>query len=458
MKRNVSLLCAVVLMFTMILGSTAVGMAATQPYAGQKINVLCVKDPFFEPLEKLLPEFTKATGINVVLEGTPYAGTREKIMLDLVSGAGTYDVISADIMWVGEFAEGKYLVELSDWIKRDDDEICSSDIPDPIWGIGEYKEKQYAVPISPYTKMLLYRKDLFESPQHKETFKKAYGYDLSPPETWEQFRDVAEYFTCDWDGDGKMNYGVAFNAKRGPAIVHMWAAYYLNFGGLWHKSYPGTPQSPVDFTPAFDSPEAIESLAFYKDLLEFAPPENTEFEWYDTGGAFWTGRVAMMVHWNVYASMASDPAQSKIVGKVGAAVPPASKPEYRKSALGGWGLSINGASRRRDAAWEFVKWATSAETQKRMAEVCTFDAVARLSVVADAELQEKYPWWSAYGDTLKVAEPYFRPKHAAYAKMEEILGLRLNQAMIGDLTPDEAMRRANSEMRDLLIERGYIKK
>src|SRR3546814_2985453 len=42
---------------------------------------------------------------------------------------------------------------------------------------------------------LSYRVDLFEDPEEQKAFRDKYGYDLAPPVTWDQYYDVAEFFT-----------------------------------------------------------------------------------------------------------------------------------------------------------------------------------------------------------------------------------------------------------------------
>lgn len=420
--------------------------------SGVTLNVITVQDPFFEPLKKLIPEFETNTGIEVNLEGVEYNGLRNKIVMDVVGGSGSYDVVGVDNMWTGEFADGGYVIALDEFIERDEAEFDPDDIPEPVWGTWEWKGEQFAVPFSPYAKMTLYRKDLWEDPKNQEEFKATYGYDLKPPETWDQFRDMAEFFTGDW-GDGQEHYGVAFNAKRGASIVHMFFAYANTFGAKWFKSYP---EEPWDFTPTIDSSEIIESLEYYVSLREFAPPEVIGFEWFDTGAAFWNGQVAMMIHWNVYASMASDPKQSKIVGKIGAALPPGKDPSMRGSQLGGWGWGISTQTDKVDAAWEFVKWATSKETMLRMVTENSFDAVSRISVLTNPEVQEKYPWAEASAEALMNADPEYKPRIPAYVQMEEVLGVHLNDAVTGKKTPAQALKESQEQIEEVLKDAGLI--
>ena len=42
-------------------------------------------------------------------------------------------------------------------------------------------------------------------PDEQAAFEAKYGYELVPPTTWEQYRDVAEFFTRDTDGDGAVD-------------------------------------------------------------------------------------------------------------------------------------------------------------------------------------------------------------------------------------------------------------
>lgn len=408
---------------------------SVQPFAGVTLNVISVQDPFFEPLKKALPEFEAETGMKVNLEGVQYNGLRNKIVLDVVGGSGIYDVITTDTMWTGEFVEGNYILPLNQLIEQNKAEIDPEDIPESIWQAFSWQDEVYGVPLSVYAKMLLYRKDLWEDAGHQAKFKEQYGYDLAVPATWDQYRDMAEYFTGDW-GDGKQRYGVAFNGKRGASIVHMFFAYANTFGASWFQSYPET---PWDFTPTINSSVMKEALEYYVGLRQFAPPEVTDFEWYDTGGAFWNGQVAMMDHWSVYASLASDPSQSQIVGSIGAAVPPGKTEGEQGSQLGGFALSISTKSKQQDAAWEFVKWATSKETLLTMTTENTFDAVNRISVLSDPQIQEKYPWSEAALEAMKVADPEYKPRIPAYSQMEEVLGVALNDALTGAASPGDAL-------------------
>ena len=70
------------------------------------------------------------------------------------------------------------------------------------------RDRSYGIPVWTNAKLLLCRKDLFESEEYKVEFKEKYGYDLEVPKNWRDYRDVAKFFTRDLNNDGVLDlYG-----------------------------------------------------------------------------------------------------------------------------------------------------------------------------------------------------------------------------------------------------------
>ena len=53
----------------------------------------------------------------------------------------------------------------------------------------------YGIPDDGDVHILYYRTDLFEDPDNMEGFQAEYGYDLAPPETWDQWTEICQFFT-----------------------------------------------------------------------------------------------------------------------------------------------------------------------------------------------------------------------------------------------------------------------
>ena len=86
----------------------------------------------------------------------------------------------------------------------------------------------YIVPFVTDIIGLYYRKDLFE--EYADEFKSKYGYDLKPPEYWDEFLDIAKFFTRDTNSDGEIDlYGTTMMAAP-VGIASDYVIYANGFG------------------------------------------------------------------------------------------------------------------------------------------------------------------------------------------------------------------------------------
>jgi ABC-type glycerol-3-phosphate transport system substrate-binding protein len=125
----------------------------------ETVNILMETVPDTEYIKTLLPEFTKATGIDVNLEVVNYAEMHTKLVPQLVAPKGSYSAIVVDFYWVGEFTKAGWLQPLDDRIKADKVDT-SVYIPKLMDLVGRVDGVTYMLPFYNYAMGLLYRKDL----------------------------------------------------------------------------------------------------------------------------------------------------------------------------------------------------------------------------------------------------------------------------------------------------------
>ena len=108
----------------------------------------------------------------------------------------------------------------------------------------------------------MYRRDLFDDPKEKAAFKGKYGYDLAAPATYDQLRDIAEFFTRpDQKSFGIALYGSEDYDARTSAFLNL----FWSFGAeLWD---PKTSKAEG----YINSPHAKKALSFFKELFAYAP-------------------------------------------------------------------------------------------------------------------------------------------------------------------------------------------
>jgi len=357
-----------------------------------------------------------------------------RILQDLTSSAGSFDVTTWDLMTAGAIAPG--MLDLEAFVKEhpelvdpnfDDEDF----IPTAKYVYGYWRDKRIGYPFYGAAMFFFYRRDLFNDSALQEKFKAQYGRDLTVPKTWQEAKEVAKFFTKKFNPDSPTEYGIALMFPRTHTLFYM----YLNFFGPYRRSPEGIAKfGKVDldwgdyFTaqgePAFSSEEGVKALQDMIDLMQYAPdPLGSDYG--ETLEAFGKGMVAMVPQWTAcLASWKESPNLQPFEDKVGVAVMPGGTP-----VSGGWGLGINLASKNKEAAFRFIQYATSKEGDK-IQWLKYRIGPTRKSVVEDPEVLADSPWLKeAYVPSLDGAS--HRPRIPEEPRLEDILVGTLSEVLLG---------------------------
>src|SRR5262249_59017952 len=116
----------------------------------------------------------------------------------------------------------------------------------------------------------------------------------------------------------------------------------------------------VDGRSALASPESVRATEDFLAALHDAGPENwAEQRWYELALDFGRGRYGLLVDSDHYVAYFEDAATSKLVGKIGYALPPVGPTGERRPNLWTWSVVMNDRTKDAAAAWRFIEWATS---------------------------------------------------------------------------------------------------
>jgi len=193
--------------------------------------------------------------------------------------------------------------------------------------------------------------------------------------------------------------------------------------------------------PAVNSEEGINALRFMIELGKYAPPGYASFNATEVSAHLLQGTAAMSINWPAWISAFNDPGKTKVLGKMTFGTMPGAKAEGRAE-IGNWLVAIPRASRKADAAFEFLLWATTGDQMKKSA--LTGNPPTRRSVFTDPELVAKFPAYPAQLRSLETAKP--RPRTPLWNEIENVFGIFLSRANSGELSPGEAMNQANAEI------------
>jgi multiple sugar transport system substrate-binding protein len=415
------------------------------PYAGVTLKVIAEQQNPTLALQKQLSIFEELTGIKVELEMGPIDNVVNKEILALESGSGAYDIISTPYQYLGQFVENGYLQSLDPFYERADLKLNGFDpsdlIPNMVSASGEWKGVNYGLPSNTCIMLMFYRKDLFNNVEEKASFKAKYGYDLAPPKTWEQYEDVADFFTRSAGeklaGETLENdfYGVSIAGKRHDAMTCEWLNYAWSFGGGIFDD-----QGNV----IINDPKNIAALSYFHNLIKFSPPGVTLNTWDELTTQMQQGIVAMEIQWNDCAPSVEDTENSRVAGKIGYTAIPVK--EASAAHYGAWTYFMPKDAPHPEAAWLFLQWVNTPEVQKEISLSGGFPTLS--SVYEDPELAERLPYWEGSLEAYKISSK--RPRIPEWNAMNNKMMLELSFVISDAKAPKEALDALQAEYEEIL--------
>ncbi len=226
---------------------------------------------------------------------------------------------------------------------------------------------------------LVYRTDLFQEPCARAAFRSQFFRDLAPPTTWEEFEQIARFFTDRSVG----RYGTVFAAfPDGHNTLYDFALQIWSRGGELTDSAD---------RPVLTTPIALSALEFYRRIVRdpaLCHPRSSQLDSTQSGDLFLAGEVAMMANWFGFAARAGREG-SPLAGKVAIAPIPTAKNAPPISLSVFWALAMGRGSRHKELAWQFLRFVS---TPERDLGITRHGAVGtRLSTWRNSELQARIP-------------------------------------------------------------------
>jgi len=343
---------------------------------------------------------------------------------------GHYDLALLVTDWLSEGMAGGAFEDLLPWHQR---------IPIHDWPHGWprslrepliFADRLSSLPWHDGPECLVYRTDLFNDPARREAYRSQSFLELAPPATWEEFEQVARFFT------GPGLYGTVFAAfPDGHNTLYDFAIQLWSRGGELLDS---------SGKPLITTPQALAAVDFYRRVVRdssLCHPQSPSLDSTQSGDLFLAGEVAMMPNWFGFAAR-SGREGSPLAGKVAIAPIPTANGAPHVSLSVFWVLAMARGSRHKELAWQFLRFVSSAE---RDLGITRHGAVGtRLSTWRNPELQARIP---AYRDVESVSLGARRlptgPGMAAFAAI--IDGVVTRALTTNDSTAD-ILRSAQSDI------------
>lgn len=415
-----------------LLCASALALVFTATFASAEVINILVEGGG-EMLQKSVAEkFTAETGIEVNFTVVPYQGVFDKFSAEIASGASAFDVVTIDVVWNAKFAG--HVEDLSALFT----DAVRADLPPALLADAKVGDKLIGMPAWANAEIVFYRKDLFDNAEEKEAFQSQYGYPLAPPKTWQQWRDIAKFFTRDTDGDGKVDF---WGTDTIGTFSEEWMAHVLQAGS------PGVILDE-DGQVIIDNDAHRKALEFYiaPHCIDHSVPGNVnEIGWGEAQNLFYQGRTAMMKFWGHAYKMT--PPDSRISGKVGVAPMLAGDADVA-AVPGPWYNVVPLTSRHKDAAKKFIAFAIA---NNALGIEAPLGLAATNSAYRSYADKQGYEHFTPLLETLGAPATRGRPLNSKYQEIvDEAVLPALQQALTCKADIGEVLTEARETIEDIL--------
>jgi len=358
-------------------------------------------------------KFKKDVLVNVVGRDSYTASMSTK----LLAGTSDIDIFLVPSTMIAELASSGVLEKLDSYVGEIEDDFLVQ---------NKYKGNIYALPIDISTMLLFYRKDLIKK----------------PPETWEDYFNIAKNFSQKTNPNSPTKYGAAIGMLAPEDLSKRFFCMTWSFGGEIQKN-DGL---------VFDSQGSIAAVKYYLQFFDsgVTTPEYLSWGVVQIFEALNKGELAMSApEWNaIYPYFQAG--DSPFKDNIGIALIPGIKNNdgeiVRKTFQHSWTLVINKNSKRKDDAYDFIKFVVSKEGAKYYS-LNSVGTPARKSILSDPEIVKIRPEFKYILDSLSFATS--EPDLINYDEVINVINNALTKIMTKEMSPEKALKEATEKVRNL---------
>lgn len=400
------------------------------------ITILINDSPWFAGFEALVKKYVEETGNQVNLNVTPFTGMLEKSRNAVQASESEFDLLNLNEQWYMQFYADGLVTPLKDidpnfeldpqvieyeWATRWDTEL----------GYSSQDGEIYGLPINGNIMLFFYRKDLFEQNN------------LATPQTWEDVEAAAKVLH-----NPSNMYGYVI---RTTPPNWEFQGFLAGYGGRLITLDEETGEWEV----TIHQEAGQKALATWLKLgRTYGPPNYADIGQPDMASLMMAGNAAQFVLVGAAAPDFENPEKSLVIGKVGATVLPGEVVGSNATMSGIWvmGIPHNLPDERKQAALTFLNWALTKDAQLFYAQSGAIPV--RQDVYEELSNDPELGWWmKAMADSTPFI--YAQPRLAETPQIIEVVDRRLKQAVVDEISPEDALLEAAKEIFKILSDAGY---
>ena len=378
-------------------------------YEGQTIGLLMNKHPYMDAMVANIDAFKELTGMDVRYDVFPEDVYFDKVQAALSSGSTEYDVFMTGAYQTWQYGPAGWLVDMNEFLSDPNltapsynwDDVLPNLRASTAWSgvpgaeLGGDGAKQWAIPWGFELNSVAYNKRVFDE------------LGMTPPENMQDMIEKAARIQAEVDG----MYGIGVRGSRSWATIHPgFLSAYANFGQTDFNMEDGKLMAAM---------ATGESKAFHaqwvKMIQESGAKDWSSHTWYQVGTDLGSGASGMIYDADILGYFMNGEGNAEHGNIAYSAFAPNPDAEGPTPNVWIWSLGMSNFSTQKEAAWNFVQWASSGEHGLFGAQKMDFVNPVRQSVWDDQDFKDRiaksYP---GYVEQFQASAPgskiYFTPQ------------------------------------------------
>jgi multiple sugar transport system substrate-binding protein len=356
----------------------------------------------------------------IEIDSTSYT---QKLSIMLNGGSDVDVIMIKDADTTKSLSDKGQLADLSGFVKKDNIDLSAYN------GLT----KNFTMPDGKLVGMP-FRSDWYIMYYNKDIFDKAGVAYPKNDWTWKDFEETAKKLTS---GSGQ--------TKTYGAHIHTWQACVQNWG-VQDGKHTIMDKEYGFFKPYYEMVLRMQNTD--KTIMDYATLKTGNIHY---SSPFLKGQVAMMPMgtWFMKTIIGKKKAGESTINWGIATLPHAEDVPAGYTVGSATPVAINAASKKKDAAWEFVKYLTSAEGTEYYAESAAIPGRNNDKVLANIAKADGMP--SGAAEALKVKNISFdRPCVDHVGDINQMLGEEHSLIMLGELSVDKGIKEMGDRAKEIL--------
>jgi multiple sugar transport system substrate-binding protein len=390
--------------------------AATQPpAAAETITVIFPKHEadLSGAFEARIREFEKQSGIKVELIQSDWDSVANRILPEISTGGSAYDVVEFDNGWVAEWCGAGWATPLDDYMHAG---YTDGMIPGLVNLFTCPDNKVYGIVWNNDTRFFYYNAEKLAAAGFNE-----------PPKTWDEFTKMS----LAAKDKGVVTYGMA------PFWNQEWSLG--NEFHFWTYAFGG---EIVDNKGCFlfnKDPNTLAALQYMVDSLKngVSNPAGMTYNQAASQDAFLKGDSLFMPQGIAgLIAYTKDASVSSVDGQIKVGLVPGVEAGKSAALTLPEAYAIPSQSKHKEAAWKFIEYMTSKDTNKVLAQEIGVLPIW-VDQYTDPDLTAKYPFWADFQSQLQTARGL--SKLTWYGDFVDISTAEVHKALAGEQTAQQAL-------------------